>query len=165
MTNLFDERATVPVATHFTCRVIGIPKPQGSTRAFVVKSKGTGKPRAVITRDSAGQRPWRDTMAFAFVEELARMEVDGAPRPLFTAAVAVEMTFILPRPKSLGKGTKPHIVKPDYDKLLRAVGDSLTESCVIADDCLIVSGSWLKRYAEIGESPGLLVIVRPAEAK
>ncbi len=49
-------------------------------------------------------------------------------------------------------------VKPDYDKLLRAVGDSLSGS-VIRDDALIVCGSWSMIY---GHPPRAELRVREA---
>jgi Holliday junction resolvase RusA-like endonuclease len=50
-------------------------------------------------------------------------------------------------------------VSPDLDKLIRAVGDSLTDSGVVIDDSRIVRISARKLYAE-GIQPGATIQVK-----
>ena len=50
-------------------------------------------------------------------------------------------------------------VSPDLDKLIRAVGDSLTDSGVVTDDSRIVRISARKLYAE-GIQPGATILVK-----
>jgi Holliday junction resolvase RusA-like endonuclease len=50
-------------------------------------------------------------------------------------------------------------VSPDLDKLIRAVGDSLTDSGVVIDDSRIVRISARKLYAE-GIAPGATIQVK-----
>ena len=74
-------------------------------------------------------------------------------------ALGIHHTFYMPRPKGHFRpdGTlKPpspawHSVKPDYDKLERAVNDGLTRNGVIKDDARISCGSSRKLY---GGGPG-----------
>jgi Holliday junction resolvase RusA-like endonuclease len=56
------------------------------------------------------------------------------------------VAFYLPKPKTVTRSLPS--VSPDLDKLVRAVGDSLTDSGVVADDSRIVRISARKLYAE-----------------
>jgi Holliday junction resolvase RusA-like endonuclease len=49
----------------------------------------------------------------------------------------------------------------DEDKLRRNVLDALTQSGLIADDCLVVGGATLKRFTRPGEEQGVDIRVRP----
>ena len=135
----------------FHCKVIGTPVPQGSSKGF---NRGG---RVIITSANKNLKPWRNTMASNFVEAIGSRQA-----PLFSGPVEVSATFIMPRIASLPKSReKAHTVKPDLDKLLRALGDSLSESQVLADDALITQYSNLKkRYALVGEAPGVEVTVK-----
>ncbi len=124
---------------HFT--VIGIPAPQGSK---VRTPYG-------MREDNPNTKPWRATVA-------AEAFVASQGRELLTGPLKLEATFFFLRPKShyrTGKYSdelKPSApvapdVKPDYDKLARAIGDSLT-GIVIRDDANITTGIIKKRYGE-----------------
>lgn len=86
----------------------------------------------------------------------------------FSSAVMVDATFVLRRPKSTiidGKRwdltkpeTPPHIKKPDSDKLVRAVLDAMT-GIVYNDDAQVVEHHARKRLADIGETPGAIILV------
>ncbi len=91
--------------------------------------------------------PWRTVVAWTAAQAYRDPPADG---PL-----AVRVEFVMPRPTRLPKRrpTPPHTVKPDTDKLLRAVGDALT--CVVwRDDSQLVDVRGVKRYAELDEQPG-----------
>lgn len=121
--------------------VLGVPAPQGSKRAFVVGN------RAVITEDSKRTAPWRDSVSAAGVAAMA-----GAAA--FDGPLRVTIEFRVPRPRSV-KRAHPS-VKPDVDKLARAVLDSLSAAAVIVDDARIVSLTAEKVYAEV---PGATIRV------
>jgi Holliday junction resolvase RusA-like endonuclease len=126
-------------------RADGIPRPQGSKRAFVVGG------RAVMIESSAEHlRTWRSRLRTAFAS--------APPDRLLEGPVALEVTFILPRPKR-PRYAEP-AVRPDLSKLVRAVEDELTGT-VIADDAQIVVLEARKRYAAHGEVPGAEVGVWP----
>ena len=85
-----------------------------------------------------------------------RAKVAAAGRKILTAAghklegpVAVDLTFRLPRPKTItpAKRPLPH-VKPDIDKLARTVLDALTDSGVWGDDAQVVELGLSKAYAD-----------------
>lgn len=102
--------------------VLGTPKPQGSSRAFVVGGK------ARIT--SAGKdNGWRDSVA-------REARVFAAEQ--FTGPIRVDITFNMPRPKSRPKSHHGwHTTSPDIDKLLRSVFDGITASGLWRDDALV----------------------------
>lgn len=128
--------------------VFGKPEPQGSSRAFVHNG------RAVVTSSNPHLRDWRNLIASA-----ARDEMKGLP-PLDTA-VSVDAVFYLPRPKSVKRESPT--VKPDLDKLTRALLDGLT-SIVYRDDAQVVAVSAQKAYVD-DETPHpcVRVIVGGAE--
>lgn len=133
-------------ARSVTFDVLGVPAPQGSKRAFVV-----GK-RAVVTEDSKRSAPWRDSVAAAGVAAMGGLSaLDGA--------LQVTIQFRMPRPRSV-KRRYPS-VKPDIDKLARAVLDGLTAAAVIVDDSRVISLTAEKVYAEV---PGASIRVTEVPA-
>ena len=106
--------------------VYGTPRPQGSTKAFIPK----GWKRAVITTDNTKLKPWRQDVA-----AIASSEMNGQP-PL-ECAVSVRCSFYFLKPASAKKSITDKITKPDIDKLLRAILDSLTGIC-FRDDSQVV---------------------------
>ena len=118
--------------------VHGIPAPQGSKTPWGQEA-------------NPNTRPWR-----AAVASQAATTMNG--QPLLTGPLTLEVVFIFPRPKHhYRSGThshelKPsapvhHAGKPDVDKLLRAIGDSLTGT-VIRDDAQIARVIATKLYGE-----------------
>lgn len=61
-------------------------------------------------------------------------------------ALAIDVTFYLPRGKTVTREYPS--VKPDLDKLQRALGDMLTIAGIITDDARIVTWHSSKRYGE-----------------
>lgn len=146
----------------------GVPTPQGSKSAFVVKG------RAVIADDNKNLKQWR-----ADVHDAALRQIDRRRRGPFgeewetiTGPVEVHQVFWLPRPRAHYRtGKFSHLlredaparpgVKPDLDKLTRAIGDSLTTARVYKDDSLVVQSAQAKHYAERPEQCGVHVTVKP----
>jgi Holliday junction resolvase RusA-like endonuclease len=125
--------------------VAGIPQQQGSKTGWVVGG------RAVLFDQNAKQlKPWRAQVAqVAAATFQHRGRLDGPVR--------VEATFVLPRPKSV-KRDRPH-VRPDLDKLCRALLDGVTEAGnVWGDDSQVCELVVVKVY---GETPGVHVDVTP----
>jgi len=120
-------------------RVDGVPVPQGSKTVAKAGSR-------VWLRDANASKlkPWR-----ALVAEAADVGVS------FDCPVVVSMTFFMPMPKR-PKFAVP-AVKPDADKLVRAVCDGMTDAGLIADDSRVVRLIAEKVYSE---SPGVEVTVR-----
>ena len=100
---------------------------------------------------------WRKTIVEAGVETMAGAE------PLKDCAVNLAVVFRMRQLKK-PKRDQPY-VRPDLDKLVRAVGDAL-EGVVLADDAQIVSfDGTRKRYTLPGERPGASVEVTPIESR
>lgn len=118
--------------------VPGTPIPQGSKSARVIIVKG-GMPRASIYDDNAKVlKPWREAVTAA-----ARVAHWGLPQ--VQGPVVVELEFRFERPKSV-KREYP-TVKPDLDKLMRAVLDGVTDSGLWKDDAQVIKALPSKAYA------------------
>ena len=141
------------------------PAPQGSKRHV-----GGG----ILIESSRNVKPFREAVAKA--TQLARADL-----PTFDDAVAVSMTFTLPRPKShYRRTTKSGVVtmrlredapaapatRPDLDKLTRAVLDALTTGGAYGDDGLVVRLDAEKCYPngalDALDDPGVLIVVQAA---
>lgn len=113
--------------------VSGIPETQGGMREV---STPAG-PR-LVTTGSAGLTHWRKKVTTTATA--ARL---AAQHTTFTNPVTIILSFFLPMPASRPaavrhRGIGPSAVKPDLDKLIRAVGDSLTEAAVYVDDSRVM---------------------------
>lgn len=136
----------MPEAVTFTVSGM-VPAPQGSKRAL-----GPGR----MIESCKRLKPWR-----ALVTSTAQSLGVG----VFSGPISLSLTFLLPRPKchfnkSGLKASAPrwHAVKPDNDKLIRAVCDALTGSLIV-DDSKVVSVASTKRYTVGDEQPGVIVTV------
>ncbi len=134
----------------------GDPVPQGSKRAVPTK-----RGLRVIDQSGAKLKSWREV-----IEWEARVAWKDKP---FRSPVGVEIDFYMKRPKShyidkkkgLVRGSAPHwhSVRPDIDKLTRAVLDGIT-GAIIYDDSLVVSLSVRKYYSP---TPGVRIQVHHAD--
>lgn len=128
--------------------IVGEPIPQGSK----VRNRYGG-----MREDNPRTRPWRETVAWHAQKE---MMVRG--HTLIDGPVEARLSFRFARPAShFGTGKnegrlKPsapeyHRVKPDIDKLTRAVLDALS-GIVIRDDSRVVRLTASKDYGQPGAS-------------
>lgn len=128
--------------------VEGVAIPQGSKTGF---SRIDSKRVSMTDANAKVLKPWREKVRAAAVVALSG-------RPGFASQVecALIVDFYLPRPKA-AKRRRPS-VKPDLDKLVRAINDSLTDSGVLTDDSQVVTVSADKWYAD--DKPGVRIVVR-----
>lgn len=135
----------VPAVMAYQFSVDGLPAPKGSK-----SYKGRRRNGSAILVESAAEAlgPWAER-----VERAAR-----ASGTTFHGPVEVSVVFRFPRP-ARPKYEVP-AVKPDGDKLDRAVWDSLKAGGMIEDDARVVRWRGEKRYALPGEAPGAHVTVR-----
>jgi crossover junction endodeoxyribonuclease RusA len=110
--------------------VFGVPAPQGSKRHV-----GNGR----MIETSKYLPAWRKAIETE-CQSLFEEPIDGA--------LEVELWFYLPRPSSVSREYPS--VMPDLDKLVRSVGDGLTQGGAIADDARIVDLHAYKRYSVDG---------------
>lgn len=132
-----------------TFHVAGKPRAQGSK---VLQSSG-GK---TWMRESDSSLPaWRDSIRAAAKQA---MIVNGQDVP-YQEAVSVHVLFIFKRPKTVSVNRAYPNVKPDADKLARAVLDAMTGVCYV-DDGRVVDLTVRKAYEQDGGWPeGALVTV------
>jgi len=148
--------------------VHGVPTPKGSARALrgtpygppcpSCKQRKTGHPR--VFSDNANLKGW---------EQAIRGTARASRAEKITGPVEVDLEFHMPRPKGhWGTGRnahklKPsaplfHYVKPDLDKLERAVLDGLAQIC-FGDDTFVVRLNGSKFYSS---TPGVHIYYREA---
>ena len=130
---------------HIDLTVEGNPVPQGSFRHV-----GNGR----IISANPKLNTWRQTIADQIATQTAHR--------LIEAPIRLQLVFTLPRPKSVSKALRAvPTVKPDLDKLTRAVMDaiSLERYCqVIKDDSLVTDLHAAKRYADHTQ-PGVSIMI------
>lgn len=134
--------------------VYGLPVPMGSKNAF----KGR-----VVDSNAKKLRPFQALMRDAMAQD--------APESPLTGPIEMRMVFYLPRPRNhfgtgknadVLKASAPSVptVKPDVDKLVRAVLDCGT-GLWFKDDAQVVASTEYKRY---GERPRVEVECVPFDA-
>ncbi len=126
--------------------VPGVPVQKGSMKAFA--RLVSGKPVATVTADNRPQlKSWQHAVAY---------EATRAGATVLEDAVAITVIFRFVRPASVPAKSRPrHIVKPDLDKLVRAVLDGLT-GIAFRDDAQVTHVNAYKQY---GESAGADIAV------
>ncbi len=131
--------------------VAGEPVAQGSMRGFT-------RPGGKVGMTSSNERtlkPWRAVLSAA---------LQDAVDEVLTGPVAVTLTFLLRRPKSVSVRKRPYPhVRPDIDKLARAVLDAMTGT-MIADDSQVISLILSKHYAEEREQTGVGILCSEHDA-
>jgi Holliday junction resolvase RusA-like endonuclease len=152
---------TQPKALTFT--VTGDPVPQGSHRIVgrLPKVAGARPRRGRIVDSNKALVPWRRLVAF----QAHRAAVRDLPTP-FEGPLVLTVAFTLRKGPSVRR-TWP-AVKPDLDKLVRAIGDALSDAGnVWGDDGQVVTIVASKWYVGQGQHaldiPGVTVTVGPLE--
>jgi crossover junction endodeoxyribonuclease RusA len=116
-----------------TCEftVLGKTATKGSTRSFL-------RGRKVVTMaDNRNLGSWTQAAKWAALQAGARV----VKKPT-AVSLCVNFDFLMPRSV---RGRVEHTVKPDIDKLLRAVLDALTGICY-EDDSQVMSVIAVKKY-------------------
>lgn len=114
-----------------TIDVSGDPASQGSHSVI------NGR---IVQVNSSKHKKWRNAVVFAALDLIGE---DWEP---IDEPVELTVIFYLPRPKTATREFPA--VMPDLDKLIRSVGDSLTDAGIIRDDSRIINISAQKRYAD-----------------
>lgn len=123
------------------------PQPKGSVSGFPVKNKQTGKLRAVVTHSAKSKE----------FEKKIRTAIEDAP--YISGPVIVTLWFYIARPTSVTRDLPS--VKPDIDKLARAVLDALKGHW--EDDSRVVDLLVYKRYATESCPEGVFIHVVPSK--
>lgn len=154
--------------------VPGRPRTKGSMRPVHVKM-GPGRCRVSLTESGEHSIAWKKTMIKALRAEClcaawpgvvvvdAFFRFDASAGQERKRGAALHEGELWPGHPDLwpveSAGAYAH---GDEDKLRRNVLDALTQSGLIADDCLVVGGATLKRFTMAGEEQGVDIRVRPA---
>lgn len=127
----------------------GNPVPQGS-KSYKGQSRSG---RAILVESSKALKPWRNEVTKAIAVAMTQSR-PPAGWPLL-GPVAIDLVFTVPKPKSAPKTRQTWpIVKPDVDKLARALLDAATFAGAIGDDAQVVELHTYKVYP--GETPRAL---------
>lgn len=129
---------------HLLVTVTGDPVPQGSKSAYIVNG------RAVLVEASKKLKPWRQQIKSAAESAMLDARWTTVDEPC-----RVHISFLMSRPVSAKR--EWHTVKPDLDKLVRAVLDGLTDAGIWRDDSRVIALSASKAYAK--DTPGVVVTV------
>lgn len=124
--------------------VAGDPVQQGSMIPVTRKGK-----TVLIPDNSKPLKAWRKT-----VTDTAQAFVRNEHWPIADCPVTVTIDFFMPRPATVDRD-RPS-VRPDIDKLSRAILDSLT-GVVFTDDSRVVELVARKHYAQ--RQPGARIVV------
>jgi crossover junction endodeoxyribonuclease RusA len=125
-----------------TIDVSGEPASQGSHSVI------NGR---IVQVNSSKHKKWRNAVVFAALDLIGE---DWTP---IDEPVQLTVIFYLTRPKSVLTRNFPAVM-PDLDKLVRAVGDSLTDAGIIRDDSRIIIITAHKLYAD-DRGPGAVIRV------
>lgn len=125
--------------------VAGTPVPQGSKTAYVVNG------RARLVDANTKLKAWRKTVTLAAIDWDWQTD----------QPVEIWMRFVFQRPKSVKRALMS--VRPDADKLARAILDALTDAGVWQDDAMVVALHAVKEYAEPGQPEGVHIKVVPLD--
>ena len=139
--------------------VSGDPSPKGSKTAVV---RGG---RAVLLDGRRGPARvkyarWKENVA-TYAQIAMRVGCTHDKQAPLDGALGIEVVFYLSRPKNetkLQRSRTWHTVRPDADKLLRAVLDPLSK-IVITDDARIALVRVEKRYAATPDAIGAQITV------
>lgn len=129
------------------------PQPQGSL-AFkgMRKGKAGGKETAILTSDNDLLKPWR-----LIVTNAARRALPDGWTPL-DEPVRVSAEFRMKRPQRPTYALPG--TKPDADKLLRSILDSMADAGVYTQDSRVAQfGQVDEKYADWANPVGVFVIV------
>jgi Holliday junction resolvase RusA-like endonuclease len=132
----------------------GIPAPQGSMRAMLIK----GKPVLVPGGSNANKKAlkeWRGRIVYAVRDWLSHHHQEPLDEPL-----KIDLTFFMPMVESDRFRTR-HATFPDKDKLTRAVFDALTDSGLVKDDSRFFDIHTRALYALPGNDTGCRITIWP----
>jgi Holliday junction resolvase RusA-like endonuclease len=161
--DIAEEAAKAAAPRTLQFHVSGLPKPGGSKKGFIYKSKATGKQRVAMVDDCDRNADWRADVKGAAEKAFGKAE-------LFDGALLLQVVFILPRPNShyrggdRARGLRPdapkyHTKAPDTTKLLRSTEDAL-KGVVWTDDSRIAQQFAEKRFSDDGRTGATITIQR-----
>lgn len=136
--------------TVLNVRAYGLPTPQGS------KIPGVSKQGKAFVREQSGDRlkQWRKSIIDATIEARSAIHHQTISGP-----VSLTIIFFLPRPATVKRALPS--VRPDLDKMVRAVGDALKSAGAYKDDASVCQLVATKQYAtdDVQSAPGVGIVL------
>jgi Holliday junction resolvase RusA-like endonuclease len=114
-----------------------------------------GQGYASITSDNDKLKEWRAHVTAIAIRVRARFGQVVIDEPC-----ELHATFFLPRPTGTPKHVLYPVKRPDLDKLMRAIGDSLEAAGMITSDSFFVNEILYKRFAPTREQVGVAITLR-----
>ena len=139
----YESRAAKVTSINFT--VDTEPIPQGSMSG-VCTTDTQGNPVTVLKADNPRTHAYRNLVGHAALRARAAAGIHEVFAPA-DVPIRIAVTFVFKKPKSAPASRIYPTVKPDIDKLLRAVFDSL-KGVLYADDSQVVGGEQNKIYGQ-----------------
>jgi crossover junction endodeoxyribonuclease RusA len=137
----------------------GRPVTQGSKVPIAYKEKGTGRLRATLREDRSRLfvlASWRSVVAARALEAVRYFGVSFAAKE----PVELWLEFLLSRPRTLARKHRHPAVRPDLDKLERAIKDAM-RGVAYVDDGQVCEVHKRKRYRRPEElSEGVIILAR-----
>ena len=140
--------------------VYGTPVPKGSTTPYPIMKDGkpvlskTGRPVVVTQNANPKTKDWQRLVSLSAQEH--------RPEKLFDGPVEVALLFYLYRPQSVSEKKRPMpTVKPDLDKLIRAILDGL-KGKIYSEDARVCKVQASKHY---GDPPRVEIVVSEIDLK
>lgn len=135
------------------------------TWRITIPGQPVGKGSVRLTRGGVAYLP-KPTRAW-MDNAVALMALQSLPDIPRGHPIALTVDAVLRRPRRLygqmhPSGRIPAPVKPDWDNIGKAVGDSLTASGIIEDDRLIVDGRVRTWYGDRDEDPAIYIELESA---
>lgn len=137
-------------------RVVGDPRPKGSTTAF--RNRSTGR---MVYKQASRADSRRAFDEWVQIVTLGARVATGGRDP-YDGPVWLTTRFWMPRPQRTKFGAWPAGL-PDLDKLVRTVGDCLVKGGALTDDSRIVQITATKLWADDEHEPGVRVELGPIE--
>jgi Holliday junction resolvase RusA-like endonuclease len=136
-----------------TFHVPGTPKPQGSK--VLQSAVINGQTKSWMRDADSGLRPWRDQIRHFAKQAM----IEAGQDHKFALNIEVSILFIMKRTKGVPVGRTMPNVKPDIDKLSRAVLDAMEGVCY-ENDSRVVELQVRKVYeTDGGPQEGALISV------
>lgn len=141
----------------YEIRAYGTPVPQGSKTARPFGKTGKW---GVVEANKTRLIPWRDSVAEAAFAVREALGLEPLDEP-----VVVTCVFTVKKPGGAPKRKVTYpATAPDLDKLIRAVGDSLTAAGVLKDDGRIqwfhsAGKVYPREHPDALDTPGVLIRV------
>jgi crossover junction endodeoxyribonuclease RusA len=147
------------IGQEWRASVTGEPVQKGSLSRFVHRGgckQGHPCPGHIAAQNSTALAKWR---------QILRKNLPDPPVVPWDVPVVVDLAFYLTKPAKTRFITLP-AVKPDLDKLARAILDVLTDIGVYENDSRVVWLKVSKHWAnDLHRTPGVEIRVAPVDAK